>query len=175
MWFDNWEDIARVALVGTASYITLIAILRASGKRTLSQLNAFDFVVTVAIGSTLATILLSAEVSWSEGFVALALLVGLQFIVAAIASRWPRSRALLSAQPSLVLRDGEILTEELSRHRLTTTEVAQAVRASGSGDLSSVAAVVLETDGTLSVIPHETFGDGSALGSMRDRADADQT
>ena len=51
MWFDSWGDIARVLLVGSAAYATLIVVLRLSGKRTLSQLNAFDFVITVAIGS----------------------------------------------------------------------------------------------------------------------------
>lgn len=56
MWFDSWSDILRIILVGAASYTTLVAILRLSGKRTLGQLNVFDFVVTVALGSTLATI-----------------------------------------------------------------------------------------------------------------------
>jgi len=64
-------------------------VLRVSGKRTLAKLNAFDFVVTVALGSTLATILLNSTVSWAEGAVALAVLAGLQFLVAVVASRVP--------------------------------------------------------------------------------------
>ena len=63
MWFDNWAEVARVLLVGSAAYAVLVLILRVSGKRTLSQLNIFDFVVTVAFGSTLATILLNANVN----------------------------------------------------------------------------------------------------------------
>ena len=55
MWFDSWSDIVRVLLVGIASYAFLIASIRILGERTLAQLNAFDFVVTVALGSTLAT------------------------------------------------------------------------------------------------------------------------
>jgi hypothetical protein len=51
-------------------------VLRVSGKRTLAKLNVFDFVVTVALGSTLATILLNSTVSWAEGAVALAVLAG---------------------------------------------------------------------------------------------------
>ena len=81
MWFDSWSDILRVLLVGAAAYLTLVAVLRVSGKRTLAKLNAFDLVVTVALGSTLATILLTSSVSWSEGTVALVTLVGLQFLV----------------------------------------------------------------------------------------------
>lgn len=72
MWFDSRSDTLRVLLVGTAAYATLVVVLRVSGKRTLAKLNAFDFVVTVALGSTLATILLNSTVSWTEGAVALA-------------------------------------------------------------------------------------------------------
>ena len=175
MWFDSWGDIARVLLVGSAAYATLIIVLRLSGKRTRSQLNAFDFVVTVAIGSTLATILLSSDVSWSEGLAALALLVGLQLVVALVSSRWPRVRSVVSAQPVVLVRDGELQRAATARNRLTETEVEQAVRSSGTGDLGAIAAVVLETNGTLSVIPHADYGDGSAMGSMRERDAADET
>ena len=175
MWFDSWGDIARVLLVGSAAYATLIVVLRLSGKRTLSQLNAFDFVVTVAIGSTLATILLSSDVSWSEGLAALALHVGLQLVVALVSSRWPRTRSVVSAQPVVLVRDGALRRDAIARNRLTETEVEQAVRSSGSGDLASIAAIVLKTNGTLSVIPREKYGDGSAMGSMRDRDAADET
>ena len=175
MWFDSWADIARILLVGTAAYVTLIVVLRLSGKRTLSQLNAFDFVVTVAIGSTLATILLSSDVSWSEGLAALALLVGLQLVVALGSSRWPRARSVVSARPVVLVRHGELQRAAIARNRLTETEIEQAVRSSGNGDLGAIAAVVLETNGTLSVIPHAQYGDGSAMGTMRERHAADET
>jgi hypothetical protein len=78
MWFDSWSDIARILAVGAAAYLALVVLLRISGKRTLARLNAFDWVVSVAFGSPLATILLSSDVSWSEGVVALILLAALQ-------------------------------------------------------------------------------------------------
>ena len=67
MWFDSWGDLVRRVLVGITAYASLVLVLRGSGKRTLAQLNAFDLVVTVALGSVLATILLSPDVSWSAG------------------------------------------------------------------------------------------------------------
>lgn len=71
MIFQNWGGIGRTLLVGVLAYVALILLLRLSGKRTLAKLNAFDLVVTVAIGSTLATILLSESVALAEGVVAL--------------------------------------------------------------------------------------------------------
>jgi uncharacterized membrane protein YcaP (DUF421 family) len=167
MWFDSWPDVVRVVLVGTASYAALVVVLRASGKRTLAKLNAFDLVVTVAIGSTLATAFLSSDVSWVEGVAALSLLALLQFVVATVTARYPRVRAVVTAEPTLVLRDGILLEHALTQQRLTASEVRQSIRASGHGDVKEVAAVVLETDGTLSVIASSRAGDRSALLDVR--------
>lgn len=167
MWFDTWSDLGRVLLIGIAAYTVLVLVIRLSGKRTLSQLNAFDFIVTVALGSTLATILLSSDVSWSEGALALVLLAGLQFVLAWISARVPMFRTLITARPAVVLWHGEIQHDQLRRNRLSASEVHQAVRSSGSGDLRSIAAVVLETNGKLSVISEQNIGDSSALGDLR--------
>ena len=77
MFFDNWSDLLRVVVVGTLAYASLVVLLRISGKRTLSKMNAFDLVVTVALGSTLATVLLTKDVALVEGMLAFALLVSL--------------------------------------------------------------------------------------------------
>jgi uncharacterized membrane protein YcaP (DUF421 family) len=166
VWFDSWADILRVLIVGTVSYVTLIGVLRLSGKRTLSQLNAFDFIITVALGSTLATILLSSDVAYAEGLTALLLLAGLQFVVAWISGRWPRARNAITAKPTALVVEGRLQHDQLRRNRLTESEVLQAVRSTGTGDLSSVAAVVLETNGTLSVIPTKALGSGSAMNGI---------
>lgn len=163
MWFDSWSDLVRVALVGAAAYVTLVVVLRLTGKRTLAKLNAFDLVVTVALGSTLATILLSADVSWTEGALALVLLAALQVLVAATSRHLPGGRSVVTARPTVLLRDGEVDEAALRDQRMTTDELQQAVRSSGVGGLDQVAAVVLESDGTLSVITRSRLGDGSAL------------
>jgi uncharacterized membrane protein YcaP (DUF421 family) len=152
MWFDSWFDLARVFVVGTLAYVGLLALLRVSGKRTLSKLNAFDLVVTVALGSTLATVLLNKDVSLAEGLAALALLCGLQFVVATASRRWPRFQTIVKAQPRLILYQGELLHPAMRSERLTEEEIVASVRASGILDLAEVEAVVLETDGSMSVL-----------------------
>lgn len=163
MWFDSWSDVLRILLVGTASYVALVVVLRVTGRRTLSQLNAFDFIVTVALGSVLASILLSSDVSWTEGVVALALLVALQYLVAVVSSRFPWSRVAITSRPVLLLLEGRLLPDALRSSRLTASEVRQAVRGSGVGDLRDVHAVILETNGKLHVIQRASVGDGSAI------------
>ena len=63
MWFNTLSSLGRVLAVGVAAYFTVVVALRLSGKRVLAKLNAFDFVVTIALGSTLATILLNNTIS----------------------------------------------------------------------------------------------------------------
>lgn len=168
MWFDSWAEILRVLIVGSVSYAALVVLLRFSGKRTLGQLNAFDFIITVALGSTLATIVLSSDVAFFEGLAALALLAGLQFIVAWVSAHRPGAREAVTARPVALVVSGELQHDQLRRNRLSESEVLQAVRSTGSGDLSDVAAVVLETNGSISVITKTRIGNGSALQGVQD-------
>lgn len=163
MWFDSWADLARVVIVGAASYATLVVAVRISGKRSLAQLNAFDLVVTVALGSVLATILLSGDVSWTEGAAAFGVLILLQFLVALASSRIRPARRLIAAAPTLLVVDGEMREDAIARNRLARSEVLQVVRSSGVGGIDQVGAVVLEANGRLSVIPRDRIGDGTAL------------
>jgi uncharacterized membrane protein YcaP (DUF421 family) len=152
MLFDSWAGLGRVLLVGTLAYVALVLLLRISGKRTLSKLNAFDLVVTVALGSTLATVLLSKSVALAEGALALALLISLQYAIAWLSVRSPRLEGMIKAEPTLLLHRGRFLEQAMRAERITREEILAALRASGAAEPQAIAAVVLETDGSLSVI-----------------------
>ena len=166
MWFDSWGDLGRVLAVGTAAYVTLVVLLRFSGKRTLAKLNAFDLVVTVALGSVLATAVLSKDVTFVDALTGMMLLIGAQWLVTRVTTSLPGGRRFLNAEPTLVLADGEIVESALSEVRLTEGEIMQAVRSSGQGGFDAIAAVVLEPDGSLSVIPRSAVGDARALAEV---------
>lgn len=152
MFFAGWEPIGRVLIVGVLAYIGLVMLLRISGKRTLSKMNAFDLVVTVALGSTLATILLSRETALVEGMAALGLLVALQFVVTWSSMRAKWVSRIVKSEPALLLHRGAFLDGALRRERVTREEVLAAIRGSGAATIEEVSAVVLETDGSLSVV-----------------------
>lgn len=152
VFFQGWDGVLRVVVVGGAAYAALILLLRLSGKRTLSKMNAFDLVVTVALGSTLATVLLSAEVALAEGVTALALLILLQYAITFASVRSPRVTGWVKGEPTLLARDGRPLPDAMRRTRVTAEEIDAALREHGLARLEEAQAVVLETDGTLSVI-----------------------
>ena len=168
MLFDSWAGLGRVLLVGTLAYVALVFLLRISGKRTLTKLNAFDLVVTVALGSTLATVLLSKSVALAEGVLALGLLIFLQYGITSLSVRSPRFQALIKAEPTLLVHRGRFLEGAMKAERITREEILAALRASGAADVREIAAVVLETDASLSVIPDAgANGTASTLDSVR--------
>ena len=153
MFFDSWQGIGRVIVVGVLAYAGLVLLLRISGKRTLSKMNAFDLVVTVALGSTLATILLSKDVALAEGLIAFAVLIGLQYIIAWASTRSQTVRDLVKSQPRLLFHQGQFLEGALKDERVTKSEVIAAMRTQGMTQLHEVGTVVLETDGSLTALP----------------------
>jgi uncharacterized membrane protein YcaP (DUF421 family) len=152
MIFESWWGLLRVVLVAPLGYGGLVLILRVSGKRTLAKLNAFDFVVTVALGSILATILLSKTVPLLEGLTGLIMLAAMQFVVAWLSVRISWFSNLMRSEPTLLLHNGVFLDRALTAQRVTRGDVKAALRSSGVGEASEASTVVLETDGSISVI-----------------------
>lgn len=162
-FFDGWAPVGRILVVGTLAYTALVVLLRVSGKRTLSRMNSFDFVITVAIGATFGRILTARSIPLLEAVTAFALLIGLQYLVARLQVRSRRFSRALTAEPTLLVHRGRILHDALRRERLTEAELEGAVRKHGLGSLQEAAAVVLEDDGRLSVIGGNATGDGGIL------------
>lgn len=163
MLFDGWTALLRVLVVGVCAYVALVLILRVSGKRTLSKMNAFDLVVTVSLGSALATVLLSKSVALAEGVLAFALLVLLQWSVAWLSCRSDRFLKIIKAEPALLFFDGRMLSDALRRERVAPEEILAAVRSSGLPDPKQVWAVVLETDGKFSILSRPDGGRAEAM------------
>jgi uncharacterized membrane protein YcaP (DUF421 family) len=163
MFFNNWSDVVRVLIIGVLSYIALVVLIRVSGKRTLSKMNAFDLIVTVAIGSALANMLLNRDVAYVEGIAAFAVLVGMQYIIAWLSVRSQWVTQLVKSEPTLLVYQGRFLRAAMRQERIIEAEIFAALRDQGLADIEQVKAVVLETQGELSVIPQSAEGRESLL------------
>ena len=119
MFLHSWSDVLRTLLVGSLAYMGLLLFVRISGKRTLASMNAFDFVVTVALGSTLATILLSSDVALAEGLAAFATLIGVQFAITWLSVHTDWVLRLVKSEPSLLAFRGEPLRDAMVAQRVT--------------------------------------------------------
>ena len=164
--FDN--PFIRTIILGTVAYVAIIFMLRISGKRTLSKWNSFDFVVTIAFGSILSSILLSTKDSFGTGILGFALLVLFQYVLTWISARSSWVQKLVKAEPSLLLYKGQFKDDVLKRERVAEGEVLAALRANGVAAIEDADAVVLETDGSFSVITSLSNSTASALKDVRE-------
>lgn len=165
MFFGDYQVLMRTVIVGLLAYIALVVIVRFSGKRTLSQLNAFDFIVTVALGSVLATILLNQDVSLLQGVAAYLILVGMQYVISKLTLASDKFDDMVKSEPRLLYYQDQYLKDNLKKERLNKSEIHQAVRASGTANMENVKAVILESEGKISVIPKS---DGSSENDEHD-------
>lgn len=163
MFYDGLEGLVRVTLVSIVAYGWLVLVLRLAGKRSLSKLNAFDLVVTVALGSTLATVFLSKDVALIEGALAFCMLALLQWLVSRLSVFSNKFNKLVRSEPRLLVKDGVYRQSAMADERVTAGEVDAAIRNAGVGRIEDIAAVVLESDGSMSVIP----GSGEEMTALR--------
>jgi uncharacterized membrane protein YcaP (DUF421 family) len=108
IFFESWESMLRTGVITILAYVLLIFLLRISGKRTLSKMNAFDFIVTVALGSTLATVMLSKDVVLADGVLGFFLLIFLQYIITWLSVRNTSISNLVKSSPALLVYKGEM-------------------------------------------------------------------
>lgn len=152
LFFDSWQNVLRILVNTVLAYAAIVILLRSSGKRTLSKMNAFDFIVTVALGSSLATVALSKSIPLLEGILAFVIFVSLQYSLTWLSVRFKSVKQVITSDPTLLLFKGKMLHDVMKRERITEEEINVVAREQGETDLKEIYAIVLETTGTMSVI-----------------------
>ena len=152
IFFGNWESVFRTIIITVLAYIALIFLLRSSGKRTLSKMNAFDFIVTIALGSCLATVALNKKVVLIEGVLVFFLLIFMQYFITWLSVRIKSVKNIITSKPAMLLYKGELFDKELKKQRVTIEEIHTAARRKGFTDLDKIDVIVLETTGDITVV-----------------------
>lgn len=165
--FKNFNPFLETVIAGIIGYIAVIVFLRLSGKRTLAKWNSFDFIVTIALGSVLASILLSNKDAFGKGILGFALLVLLQYVITWISVRSSVIQKLIKSEPALLLFRGEMQRDVMRKERIAEGEILAALRANSVSAIEDADAVILETDGSFSVITNINNSSVSALKDVR--------
>lgn len=154
--FDSIEKLGRIILTSILVYIVIVAVTKVSGKRSTSQLNNFDWIVTVMIGSLGASTILLKDIPVVEGLSSILVLYLLQFLVTKYASISPPFRAFILSEPRIVFYQGQFLPDAMREERLTRQEIECAMRSEGMNNFDDIEAVVFESDAKLTIIPKST-------------------
>lgn len=137
-----------------AVYVAVLAGLRLGGRREVGQLTPFDLVVVLLVANAVQNAMVGPDTSLAGGLVSAASLLVVNAVVARLRLRSPRLRELVEGMPVVLVQHGAWIPENLRRERLTKDEVLAALREHGEvADVSHVELAVLETDGSVSVVP----------------------
>jgi uncharacterized membrane protein YcaP (DUF421 family) len=152
-WIRAAEDAPlMIVCSAVALYVLLILYTRLVGLRSFSKMSAFDFAITIAIGSILASVTLWQKPTLLEGAVALGVLFGLQFVVGNLRKRLPGVTALIDNRPLLLMDGTEVLSDHLRRANMTEADLRAKLREANVTRLEQVRAVVMESTGDVSVL-----------------------
>lgn len=161
--FDGWKSVLRIAIMSMLAYPFLIILLRIFGKRSLSNVNIFDFVITVTYGATLGSIITSDKMSFADGVVVLFMLTLLQYIVSKLSVNSKGFADLIKANPSFIYYEGKFYEKSMYKHRIRKDDLRGKVRQQGLSSFEQVEAIVLEGDGSLSIIQKQDNQSKDAL------------
>ncbi|PHR13236.1 MAG: hypothetical protein COA40_07020 [Aequorivita sp.] len=151
-WFEaSTTSIVAIILTAIGIYAATIIFTRLAGKRSFSKMSSFDFAMTVAIGSIIATTVLSKSVSLVQGVVGLAAVYILQISVAMV-RRFKIVQTLIDNEPLLLMDGQHILYENLKKARVTETDLRSKLREANVLELSQVRAVIFESTGDIAVL-----------------------
>ncbi|WP_036158704.1 DUF421 domain-containing protein [Maribacter forsetii] len=150
----SWETVMLISTSAIGIYMAIILLTRIIGKRSFSKMSSFDFAMTVAVGSIVATTILSSSVKLIEGLVGLAMVYVLQISIA-MARRNRTVQNIVDNSP-LLLMDGEkIIPSNLRKARVTEGDLRSKLREANVTELSQIKAVIFETTGDISVLHKE--------------------
>lgn len=153
--FDGWEGIIKICIAAPIMYVSVVVAIRIAGKRSTSQMNNFDWIVTVAIGSLTASGIILDSVSISEALLAIALLLGAQYLLTKGFLASGKLTKLAKASPTLLVYKGQFIQPAMETERVRASEVMAALRKQGLISVEEAQYVVLETNATFSVIPKD--------------------
>jgi uncharacterized membrane protein YcaP (DUF421 family) len=146
---NGWSIVARTVIV----YGALLVGLRLAGKRELGQMTPFDLVVILLIANAVQNAMVGPDTSVTGGLIAAGVLIGANYGVAVARERVPLFRGAVEGTPTLLIHDGKFIPEHLRREGIDEDEVLMAIREHGVEGAKDVRTAVLETDGSISVVP----------------------
>lgn len=162
-WFSSWAEIMQITVGAAFFYVFVVMLVRILGKRTTSQMNNFDWIITIAVGSLAASGILLKKVAILDAVSAIMVLAILQYATTKLVLLSDTFANLVKAHPTLLTHRGEFLTDTMKSERVSEEEIMAVLRSHGMHDAKDANWVILETNGEMTVIPKsdgaiETFG-----------------
>lgn len=137
-----------------AIYLFLMVLFRIAGRRSMSQITTFDFVLLLVVGEATQQALLGDDFSVTNAFIIIAALIGIDIAFSLVKEHWPVTAKLLDGVPMVIVEDGRPIRERMERARVDEGDVMEAARElQGLERFDQIRFAVLEVSGKISIIP----------------------
>jgi uncharacterized membrane protein YcaP (DUF421 family) len=150
-----------IALRATVIFLALYVLVRLMGKRELGQMTPFELIVLVVIGDLIQQGVTQNDFSLTGAIIAVSTIAFLALVMSWASYLWPWAERALEGEPRVIVRDGELLTANLRRNRLTRSEIESEMRLAGIARMEEVAWAILEPRGKVSFIKRDDAGGGT--------------
>ena len=141
-----------LCLTTLGSLATLFLVAKVIGHKQLAQLDFFDYITGITIGSSAAEMATELEEPWKP-FVAMVIYGGVTLLMSVATSKFPRSRKYLNGTPTILMDHGKLYRENLKKAKLELSEFMVMCRQQGYFDLTSIQTAVFEYNGKLTILP----------------------
>lgn len=154
-WINTtWTAALMVSLSAVVIYISLVFFTRLAGLRSFSKMSSFDFTITIALGTVVASTIITEDPPLSQAIVGLGMLYLIQMSVAGLRSKLPVIANMVDNKPLLLMDREKIIDENLRKARVTKSDLLSKLREANVTQMNQIKAVVMETTGDISVLHH---------------------
>ena len=159
-WFvADPSSLAAIALTAAGVYAGVLVYTRLAGLRSFAKMSSFDFAMTVAIGSMVASSVLTDTPSLPQALLGIGMVYLLQVVVGKARQRWPWAQHAVDNEPLLLMDGPRMLRENMRKGRVTEDDLWAKLREANVLHVRQVRAVVMETTGDISVLHGEADGE----------------
>lgn len=145
-------DIIKVILTSLLSILALFVTTKLMGHKQLAQLDFFDYIVGITVGSVAAELATELEEPWKP-LIALIVYCAISVILDQITHKFPKSRKYINGSPSIILNDGKIFRRNMKKAKLDLSEFMVMCREQGYFDINDIKTAIFEHNGKLTVLP----------------------
>jgi uncharacterized membrane protein YcaP (DUF421 family) len=166
-FFGGWLGLMKTLTASIITYFTILILLKIFRKRTLSSMTTFDMIIPFTVGPVFAHIILS-DIVILRGLFTFLVLISIHSLVAKYSTTHEKLRHLMKHNPALLMYRGKFLSVIMEREKINREEILFVVRKAGILNIEDVEAVVLESDGELSVIKQSKPSGDISLSNIPD-------
>ena len=150
-------DFFYIFMKSIGSILALFFFTKAMGKKQVSQLNLYDYVIGITIGSVAAEISINFEAKFLNGLIVMAVYTAVSILIAHFTAKSMRLRRFVVGVPIIIIEDGQILEDNVEKSKIDLSDLLQEARNNGYFDISEIEFAIMEPNGKISFLPKSKY------------------